>query len=493
MSDQVSVKVSADSSAFSAGLARVENSLEAFKHHTSEQFADLGKDLLDAFALTAVVESIKSLFEQFSQVQDLANRLGTTAESVQRLGEVAKESGVETEVLFKTLQKGTTNAYQAATGNEALAEAFDAIAVDAKEFANAAPEEQLTLLAEGFEKAGFNAQTLNAAQTALGKTSREILGLLAKGPDELKESLEGAKVASNETVATLKETTEKFEKMWASLKAYGADALDYLIKRVEALGTGFAAITAYVSNLTHGLDAAAKAYDDVIQAAADLQLEQDKKRDEEAKKRKPVDTDAIEAANQKAEAEKKGAEEVAKLKEQNAKKEEEAHMRSLSLLQKQKELQEDIYNLTRDKAFSRSPLESEQYKGRILDYQKELEGVNKDIDREEERAAKERTEKAKKQMTQQTREELEARRKELKGAEDWLKDLDSRKQDFSVDSLRQVGGGIAGANYKVDTARLDMQRQQIDYAKQQVEKLTLIVDTLKKQEQTIQSYDGSFS
>jgi len=492
MSEQVSVKVSADSSAFSAGLARIENSLESFKHHASEQFSEVGKDLLAAFAVSAVIEGIRSLFEEFSHVQDLADKLGTSAESVQRLGVVAKAAGVDTETLTKALQKGTKNAFEAATGNAELAAQFEALGIDAKEFANLAPEEQLKEMAEAFEKTGGNAQTLDALTKALGKTALDIIPILRKGPEALKDEMDAANVASADTVATMKEVTETFERLWANFKAYGANAIDWIIKRTQALGTGFAAIYAYVTNLTHGLNAAAKAYDDVIQAAADLQLEEEQKKEEAAKKKKPVDTDAIEAAKAKAEQEKRDAEELAKLKEQNAKKEEEAHYRNLELLQKQKELQEHIAELQNRKPAS--DLEAEQDKGKILDYQKELEGVNKEIARDKEREEKKLQDELAKEAKDKARDELRSKKEALKEAQKSATELEKlQKGSFSVDNLRQIGGGIAGVNYNLNAAKDDMQRQQLEYARLQVDKLQQIVDKLETQGQEIPSYDGSFN
>ena len=492
MSEQVSVKVSADSSAFSAGLAKIENSLESFKHHASEQFSEVGKELLAAFAVSAVIEGIKSLFEQFSHVQDLADKLGTSAESVQRLGVVARAAGVDTETLTKALQKGTKNAFEAATGNAELSAQFEALGIDAKEFANLAPEEQLKELAEAFEKTGGNAQTLDAISKALGKTGLDLIPILRKGPEALAEEMDAAKVASNDTVATMKEVTETFEKLWANFKGYAAEAIDYVSKRVQALGTGFAAIGNFIANLRHGLSAAKEAFSETLDAAAELQVEEDRKKEDEAKKKKPVDTDAIEAAKAKAEQEKKDAEELAKLKEQNAKKEEEAHYRNLELLEKQKELEENIAALKNKTPANE--LEGEQNKGKILDYQKELEGVNKEIARDKEREEKKLQDELAKEEKDKAREQLRAKKEALKEAQKSASELEKlQKGSFSVDSLRQIGGGIAGVNYNLNAAKDDMQRQQLEYARQQVDKLTQIVDRLEKQGQEIPTYDGTFN
>jgi hypothetical protein len=56
-----------------------------------------------------------------------------------------------------------------------------------------------------------------------------------------------------------------------------------------------------------------------------------------------------------------------------------------------------------------------------------------------------------------------------------------------------VGGGLAGVNYRISAAKDDMQRQQLDYARQQVEKLQEVIETLEGQQEQISSYDGTFN
>jgi len=490
MANDVNVVLGSNNSPLNAGLAAAKHAVDGFKEHAEESFKDVGKELAGAFAIGAVVEGIRGLIEQFSHIQDVSEKLGTSAESLQRMGAVAKLAGVDMESFVKTLQKGTKNAIDAIRGNEELAGAFEDLGVDAKEFVNAAPEEQLIQLAEGYQKSGQNAETLNAILKALGKSGADIIPILRKGPEALREEMTSAATASNETVAKLKDAGDTMEKIWMKVKVAAAESLNWIISRTEALGTGVAAIVAYVSNLTHGFDAATEAANQVIDAAANLKVEEDNKKEKAAKGRKPVDADALEGIKEAQRAE----EELAKLKEENFKKEHEAYLRSLSLIERKKELETELTNLELQDINSKNDLEHEQNKGKALDVKKELEGANKDIAKEDEKNAKDRFQKAKKSEEERLKGIIDERKKALKESEKGLSDLEKIKSPhFTVDSLRQIGGGVAGAHYQHSTNKDDLIKQQVQHAKQSVDLQTKILAALEKREQQVQQYDGGFN
>jgi hypothetical protein len=490
MGNDVNVVVGANNSPLNAGLAAAKKSVDSFKEHTEESFKELGGELAGAFAVGAIVEGMHSLIEQFSHIQDISEKLGTSAESLQRMGAAAKLAGLDMEGLVKAMQKGTRNAVEALKGNEELAGAFEDLGIDAKEFANAAPEEQLIKLAEGYEKSGQNAETLDAIMKTLGKSGADIIPLLRKGPEALREELDSASVASNETVANLKEAGDTMEKVWMKVKAAAATSLNWMIEHVKALGTGIAAIVAYVSNLTNGFEAASEAMDKVYDDAAELQFEEKQQKEAEAKNKKPVDTDALDGLKEA----KKQAEELQKLKDENAKKEHEAYMRSLDLLERKAELEREILNIQLQNENAKDDTERETNKGKILDIKKELESANKDIERENERHAKEQFEKNKKATEQNLRETIAAKKKALSDSEKDLNSLEKAEhKTTSVDDLRKIGGGVAGANYHIGASKDDLIKQQVEHAKQSVEIQQKILAALEKQEQQVQSYDGGFN
>lgn len=489
--NNVSVQVSANTTAFNAGLAKVQSGVTAFKNHTQGQFEDLGRNLVGAFAFTAIIGSVQGLLDHFGRIQDLADRFDESAGSIQRIGEAAKLSGTDLEVVVAALQKAGNNAFKAVEGNADLAEAFTVLGGSADEFLNMSLEEKLTQLSTGFADGGANAEKLKAAMEILGKAGGELAPLLAQGPEALRAQFEAANVATDESVLKLAQAGDKIDKTFSNIRAVGATALAALIDGAETLWAALNTVGVFLANLPDGLKAATEAADQFSKEWAEA------RKAEETPEAKPkVDVEAIrekaEAAKKGADDEKKAADELAKIQAENAKKEEDAYMRSLSLLQKKLELERQIKEM--QSFIPANELEEEKNKGKVLDIQKELEGVNKQLEQDQDRKDKEKQDKAKKAAADLAKAELEAKQDELKKAESGLSDLDRQGTAVTVDSLRQVGGGVANADYQQLAKSDDLQRQAVDLQRQTVEQLKQAVTALQNANKPNTSLgDGSFS
>ena len=490
MSD-VKVTVGADTSALSSGLAAAHNAVEGFKEKTNESLKEVGSELTKAFAVGAVLESIKALFEKFSEIQNVADRFGTSAESVQRLGQVAKESGSSLEGLTKSLAKSDETAKKALQGDDKLAGAYKDLGIDAKEFIDMPLEERMLALADAFEKSGNNPMMRGALRDVLGKSAGDLIPVLQRGKGALEDMFKDANVASNETVAKMKETSARVEHLTESVKAFGAEAIGWLMDRIEALGTAAAMALAFITNLGNGWEAAKKAADDTLQAAADLKNEEAAAA--EAKAKRQADNAKV---GQKLEDDgeaKEQEKELGELQKENAKKQQEYHLAHITLLQREMEIRKRIAEL--DAADKNAKTEADKLKiaNERYDLIKEDEKNIADLVKQQAEADKQRADNAKKQAEEKARVELEAKKSALEKAEENLKKVDKTK-GFSVDSLRAIGGGIGGVNYGLGGAKNDLQRQQVDYARQQVELLKSTVKALEAQKANIsRTSDGSFS
>ena len=300
-----------------------------------------------------------------------------------------------------------------------------------------------------------------------------------------------ANVASNETVAKMKETSARVEHLTESVKAFGAEAIGWLMDRIEALGTAAAMALAFISNLGNGWEAAKKAADDTLQAAADLKVEEEAAA--EAKAKRQADNAKV---GQKLEDDgeaKQQEKELAELQAENAKKQQEYHLAHITLLQREMEIRKRIAELDADDKNAKTEADKLRIANERYDLIKEDEKNIADLVKQQAEADKQRAENAKKQAEEKARIELDAKKSDLEKAEENLKKADKTK-GFSVDSLRAIGGGIAGVNYGLGGAKNDLQRQQVDYARQQVELLKSTVKALEAQKANIsRTSDGSFS
>ena len=487
MSD-VKVTVSAETSALNAGLASAKESVDSFKEHASESFREAGKEMLGAFAVTAVIEGVHSLMEHFSKVADMAARLGTTAESIQRIEHAAKASGSSLDVTAKGLEKVTYNAREALEGNGKLAEAFAALGINAEHFIDLSPQEKLLELAEATDRAEHSSAELGAAyRDVLGKAAGELLPMLKKGPEELKELFGEATVASDETVAALKRQEEAAASLFEKIKAYGATAFVALGDSVAVFWSVLRGVETTVLGIVSGaltIKEAFKAGGEQITDAwhrANSPGEGDSKGNSKKSNVEEMLAKAEGKDDKKAEREaEKEAGELLKVQSENVKKQAEAKFNLLELTEKQVRLTRELAALEgNQKNPLLTPLDAAKNHGVALDTKKALLEV-------EDKIAKEQGRKMAKLAKEQIREVIDAKKDELKAAEKEVSLLD-KHHGPSVDSLRRIGGGAIGIDYT--NAKQDTERQHLDYARQTVEQLRKAVDELEKANRNT-TFDG---
>lgn len=484
----VQVTIGSKNSPLETGLAKAKQSVDSFATSTSNSFKDVGKGFLAAFAVGSIIDSIKGIFDDMGHLQDLAETLDETAESLQRVGKVAKESGVDLDGIAKATNKVTLNAIEAIGGNRELSDSFKTLGIDATKFVDLPLEEKLLQLSKGYEDGGSSAEKLSAILKVLGKSGAELIPLLKAGPDALKESFASATVVGNAMVARIDAAGDKIEAFWGKFKAYGTIAVAEVINQVQNFFAMLDAVGSYVGTLAGGgsFEEANTALEASVKRRRDAIAEENKPKT----KGKATDVESLLANGEKtAEKEKKDAEELYKVQSENVKKQVEANFRKLELLEKQKKLLGDIALLeSAQKLPGLSKLDVAQNIGVILDTKKELESINSEIAKGEESRVKEQSKKMERLAKDQIKTVLDAKKDELKGAEDSIKSL--TKNATPVDSLRAIGGGLGGVNY--NTTITSNEVAQLALARENIVKLNRVIEELQKANNPIVGADGSF-
>ena len=497
MSDKISIGVGVDASGVSTGLAAVKNAVNDFKHETKEGFKELGGEIGKVFAVAGIIESFKGIAEELHKVHKMSLQFGESAESIQRVAEAAKLCGVDVEAVAKSAAKVTINAKDAVGGNEKLSDAFKSIGIDAREFVDLPLEDKLVALSEGYEQAGSQAEKMAAMKDVLGKSYMELIPILAKGSDELKEMFANANVASNEAVENIAVTMEKLEHSFSTLKAYGAESLNVLITIFNNLCNAAAVAIAYVTNLTHGFGAAKEAAAAVLEGIDQAEKEEDeraRKKLENAKKSATGDDlDKVNAAKKALEDEAKAEKELADLQADNAKKKEEYHLRHITLNERELEIKKRLQELDVADALAKTGDVATKVKNdnERLDLTKELEKNQDDKQKWIEKQAAEEQKEAEKNAKEQAKAELKAKKDALKDSESNLSKAEKSVDHVSIDSLRAIGGGVANANYQGLASREQLQKQAVDLAKEQVDQLKQVVAKLENKD-SAPTGDGSF-
>lgn len=179
-----------------SGLAQIESEVNKFSGSLTGMF----RGALGGFGAAFSVQGILALAEKMHNVRIEALRMGTSAENVQRIGKMAKTSGVDFEALAKTMNKVTLEAGKAANGDKASANLFKRLHMDGKAFASLSMDQKLVALSAAFERSRSSGDGTAAMLELIGERGTEIIPVLARGPKALADGMREAEVQSTRTV-----------------------------------------------------------------------------------------------------------------------------------------------------------------------------------------------------------------------------------------------------------------------------------------------------
>jgi len=238
--DDVSLKVSADTSALESSMRAATASVTASTKQMSESFQGLsssidgiGTKLLEAFTIGALVEMGKQLAETFDQVAKKAEAVvnaslsfGITTKELQGVQAIAARTGSSTEALQTAFQRLDREIVQAAEGNKQMQERLESVGISLKNIQDPA----FTVL-DAFVKMGQSGAANAEIMSLLGRNSADLIPTiheLAGGLAAVKEAAESVGSATKAQLDQLKESAEKvstLELKWQNFKTTLAAAV----------------------------------------------------------------------------------------------------------------------------------------------------------------------------------------------------------------------------------------------------------------------------
>lgn len=205
----------------------------------TEKFANSGslvKDFATGIAFTGIVAGARELMNEFDRIGDLAVRFNTSAETIQKVGVAAKMSGSDIEAVAGAMTKAGIAATNAADNGGEMAEKFKLAGIDAREFSEADLDKKLIMIAQAYQDAAGDASKLNAIISIMGSKGGANLIPLISNIDELRATMEGASIATNESVASIQKANDAIDEMTQTLKVWGAEVIGYLVDGVQSTG-----------------------------------------------------------------------------------------------------------------------------------------------------------------------------------------------------------------------------------------------------------------
>lgn len=220
----------------SKGLLAVDTAAGELKGKLSglaDQSGGLGRTLgslgragtVAAIGLGAIVAGAAGLYTaarrattEVAEMADQADRLGISAESLQRWQYATRQFGVDGEATADLLGEIADRAVQAAEGGGEATEAFAALGVSTLRADGSlkSMEELLPDIADGFRDMTDPMARVNAASSLFGDEGRKLIPLLAGGAEGLAEMGDEAQraglILSNEMVSAAQQANREFER-----------------------------------------------------------------------------------------------------------------------------------------------------------------------------------------------------------------------------------------------------------------------------------------
>lgn len=253
------VTIGLDDTQLNAGLSRATANVKRFAGDSESAAAKAGTAIKNAFALAGGIAAVqqlggavKNLLSEFDDIADAATRLGTSAESFQRIKLQAELAGASADGLTTTLLKMEAGLQRGGAEGEKLTNALVSLGINTAAFTAAKPEEKISMLAAAFQKARAEGRGLSEIQDLFKKQFTELIPLLSASVAELAR-IAGEKVVSNEDVKTLGDANDELEKMLAGYKVLAATDLAGLLKDFEAINNIVKSLTGELAHVGDAL------------------------------------------------------------------------------------------------------------------------------------------------------------------------------------------------------------------------------------------------
>lgn len=236
MDSSIKFNVSANTAQFQSGMRQVDTVAKSTSAGIKQAFSGVGSMLVGG----ALVAGLKSLMNDFDKIAKVATRFGASAEDIQRVSVAADLAGVSIDTVARVLTKMSVAASDAATGNDAMADAFAKAGISAEAFKSASLDQQLIMLSEAFNKARGSADQTNQIIELMGTRAAGQMIPLIDNTSALREEMQGVSVASDDVVRKIEAANDRLTRLSNNTKVGFAGLIGFITDTSERLGNALA-------------------------------------------------------------------------------------------------------------------------------------------------------------------------------------------------------------------------------------------------------------
>jgi hypothetical protein len=238
--DEILVRLGLDQTTLGRGLAASKAQITEFAHSTREGFNDIMKELAAPLTGVGLIAGVERVFGKVDEIERTAAATGLSAEAFQRLSYAAKQVGIDSDAMEKSLDfLAKTLGEAGGTGPEAheAAQKFAEFGIAIRDSSGhlRSTSDLLDEISNKMAAMTDPAQKAEMAMELLGKSGQKLIAILGEGSSSLHDRGKGAAIFSEEDIENIKRAHTEVESVTNTLTVW-------LGKSISAVGkvAGFA-------------------------------------------------------------------------------------------------------------------------------------------------------------------------------------------------------------------------------------------------------------
>lgn len=227
--DHVKVKLGLDSKGFNQGLSNAQAKAQKFGSSFKSGF-------IGAIGTAVIARASKQIIDFGASIGDLADRVGVSAEFLQKMQFSAEQNGSSVEQANKAIMRLAKSIGDAKDGLSTAVRAFDRAGVTFKKTDGTLKsiEEVAFDLADGMKSMTDDGERVKVAFDLMGRSGLAMTQFMNGGSESMKEFGERAErlgfILSNDNVRALQDASGELEKLGRQTKVFGAKILPPLFE-----------------------------------------------------------------------------------------------------------------------------------------------------------------------------------------------------------------------------------------------------------------------
>jgi hypothetical protein len=185
----------------------IRTGMEQMRSYAANTSRDITREFSGMFAKTIAVTGIISAFEAIMtaavEIHRESERFRIDAEQLQTIGNAAREINIPLSAVGAAMNRIEINAYKAAQGSTAQANALERLGINADEFVKLKADEKVLALADAYSNATDKSSAYAAIATIVGARNTQLIALLEQGSAAIREQGEAMGKFSDQTVERL--------------------------------------------------------------------------------------------------------------------------------------------------------------------------------------------------------------------------------------------------------------------------------------------------